>query len=322
MKRWLSSALLATALIATGAAWGQAWPNKAVRMIVPAPAGSSLDIIVRLLGEKLKDRWGQPIVIENKAGAGGMLGVDVAAKAAPDGHTLVIGFNGPIAFAPFLYKQVPYDPAKDLIPVVMTTIQPNTLAVSAAVPAKDVKELIAWAKAHPGKVNYASIGNGSSSHLTMELFLAEAGIQAQHIPFNGSPPAAASVAAGDSHMLFAVASGIMPQVQAGKVRLLAVSTRDRFESLKDLPSISESGLPGFEAVAWNGLFTAAGTPADVVDKISRDVSEALALPEVRQRFASLGMAGAGGSPAQFRAVIEADMKKWGPLITRLGVKLD
>jgi tripartite-type tricarboxylate transporter receptor subunit TctC len=320
MKRLLSAALLTAALTTTGAAL--AWPTKPVRMVVPAPAGSSLDIIVRLLGEKLKDKWGQPMIVENKPGAGGMLGVDVAAKAAPDGHTLTIGFNGPIAFAPFLYKKVPYDPAKDLIPVVMTTSQPNVLAVNAGVPAKDVKELIAWIKANPGKVNYASVGNGSSSHLAMELFLSEAGVKAQHIPFNGSPPAAASVAAGDSHMLFAVASGIMPQVQAGKVKLLAVTTSERFESMKELPTIAESGLPGFNAAAWNGLFTAAGTPADVVDKINRDVAEALAAPDVRQRFSALGMSGVGGTPAQFKAIIDADMKKWGALIERLGVKLD
>lgn len=322
MHRITAAALLALGVALGGAAQAQTWPTKPVRVVVPAPAGSSLDIIVRTLGDKLKDKWGQPIVVENKAGAGGMLGVDVAAKAAPDGHTLAIGFNGPLAFAPFLYKKVPYDPARDLIPVVMTTIQPNVLAVNAAVPAKDVKELIAWAKANPGKLNYGSIGNGSSSHLSMELFLAEAGISAQHIPYNGSPPAAASLAAGDTQMLFAVASGIMPQVQAGRVRLLAVTTAKRFEALKDLPAIAESGLPGYEAIAWNGLVTAAGTPSDVVDKINRDVNEALEAADVKQRFGSLGMAGAGGSPAAFKAVIDADMKKWGPLINRLGVKLD
>jgi tripartite-type tricarboxylate transporter receptor subunit TctC len=186
-RLFLVAALMASAMSLTHA---QSWPSKPVRIVVPAPAGSSLDIVARLLGDKLKDRWGQPVVIENKPGAGGMLGVDLAAKAAPDGHTLAVGFNGPIAFAPFLYRKMAYDPAKDLVPVIMTTSQPNVLAVNAAVPARNVKEFVDWAKSRGGKLNYSSLGMGSSAHLTMELFLAESGATGTHVPFNGSPPAA------------------------------------------------------------------------------------------------------------------------------------
>ncbi len=303
------------------AAQGGAWPNRPVKIVVPAPAGSSLDIVARLLGDKLKDRWGQPVVVEPKPGAGGMLGVDQAAKAT-DGHTLVIGFPGPTAYAPFLYKKMPYDPVRDLVPIVVTTTQPNVLAVNANLPVKSVQELIAWAKANPGKLSYASVGNGSSSHLSMELLKSEAGFDAQHVPFNGAPPAALSTANGDTQVLFAVASGIAPHVQAGRIRQIAVTSLNRFESLKDLPTINESGVKGFEAIAWNGLFGPASLPADVVAKINADVNAVLAMDDVKQRIVGAGMAPGGGTPAAFKAMIEADMKKWGGTIKRLGVQLD
>ena len=267
-----------TALIAP-LSMAQAWPTKTVRIVVPAPAGSSLDFVSRILSEKLKDKWGQAVVVDPKPGAGGMIGVDIAAKST-DNHTVVIGFPGPTAYGPFLYKKMPYDTVKDLVPIVVTSTQPNVLAVTAALPIKNVAELVAYAKAHPGKLSYASVGNGSSSHLAMELFKSEAGIDAQHIPFNGSPPAALSTANGDTQMLFAVASGIAPHVQSGKIRQIAVTSSGRFDSLKELPSIAESGVKGFEAVAWNGLFGPSSMPADVVNKINADVSAVLADPEI------------------------------------------
>ena len=216
MKRRSTLLLPAWLLIAAApAAWAQAWPTKPVKIVVPAPGGSSLDIVARLLADRLKDRWGQPVIIDNKPGAGGLLGTDAAAKAAPDGHTMVLSFNGPVAFAPFLYRKVPYDAAKDLAPVVMTTSQPNVLAVNAdKVPAKTVKEFVDWARAKNGAMNYASLGNGSSAHLTMALFLAEAGLQAAHIPYNGSPPAALAVAQGEADAAFMVAPALLPHVKA------------------------------------------------------------------------------------------------------------
>ena len=299
----------------------QAWPTKTVRIVVPAPAGSSLDFVSRILSEKLKDKWGQAVVVDPKPGAGGMIGVDIAAKST-DNHTVVIGFPGPTAYGPFLYKKMPYDTVKDLVPIVVTSTQPNVLAVTAALPIKNVAELVAYAKAHPGKLSYASVGNGSSSHLAMELFKSEAGIDAQHIPFNGSPPAALSTANGDTQMLFAVASGIAPHVQSGKIRQIAVTSSGRFDSLKELPSIAESGVKGFEAVAWNGLFGPSSMPADVVNKINADVSAVLADPDIKERLVKAGMAPGGGSPASFKAMLDADMKKWGGIIKRLGVQLD
>lgn len=305
----------------TSTSLAQSWPTKPVKIVVPAPAGSSLDIIARLLGDKLKDKWGQQIIVEPKPGAGGMLGVDLAAKAT-DGHTLVIGFPGPTAFAPFLYKKMPYDAMKDIVPIVVTTTQPNVLAVNANLPVKNVQELIAYAKANPGKLSYASVGNGSSSHVAMELLKSEGGFEAVHVPFNGAPPAAQSVAAGDTQVLFAVASGIAGLVQSGKIRQIAVTSLARFDSLKDLPSINESGVKGFEAIAWNGLFGSSTLPADVVNKINADVNAVLAMDDVKTRLVGAGMSPGGGSVASFRTMLDADMKKWGATIKRLGVQLD
>ena len=310
-----------TATAASHALAQPSWPTKPVRIVVPAPAGSSLDFVSRVLSDKLKDKWGQPVIVDPKPGAGGMIGVDIAAKST-DHHTLVIGFPGPTAYGPFLYKKMPYDVLKDLTPIVVTTTQPNVLAVNAALPIKTVAELVAYAKANPGKLSYASVGNGSSSHLAMELFKSEAGIDAQHIPFNGSPPAALSTANGDTQMLFAVASGISPHVQSGKIRVIAVTSAGRFDPLKEVPSIAESGVKGFEAVAWNGLFGPSSLPTEIVAKINADVNAVLADPAIRERLAAAGMAPGGGTSAAFRALLDADMKKWGGIIKRLGVQLD
>ena len=316
-------AVLVAAAVSTAAtiASAQSWPTKPVRIVIPAPAGSSLDFVARVLGDKLKDKWGQAVIVDPKPGAGGMIGVDVAAKST-DNHTLVIGFPGPTAYGPFLYKKMPYDVVTDLTPIVITTTQPNVLAVYAALPIKTVAELVAYGKANPGKLSYASVGNGSSSHLAMELFKTEAGFEAQHIPFNGSPPAALSTANGDTQLLFAVASGIAPHVQSGKIRQIAVTSSGRFDSLKELPSIAESGVKNFEAVAWNGLFGPSSLPADIVAKINADVNAVLADPAIRERLVAAGMAPGGGTPAAFRALLDADMKKWGGIIKRLNIQLD
>jgi tripartite-type tricarboxylate transporter receptor subunit TctC len=318
----LALAACAALALALPAAAQTAWPSKPVRVVVPAPAGSSLDLIVRSMSEKLASRWGQPVVVENKPGAGGMLGMDVAAKAT-DGHTLAIGFNGPVAFAPFLYRKMPYDPAKDLLPVVMTTSQANVLAVNAdKVPAKTVAEFVAWAKAQGGKMNYSSLGNGSSAHLTMELFLSEAGITATHIPFNGSPPAAMAVAQGEADATFMVAPALLPHVRNNKVRMLAVSSVQRPDSLKDLPSLADAGYKAVEALAWNGLFAPAGTPDAVVARINGDVNDMLKDAAVNAALDAQGLTVVGGSAADFKRVLDTEAKRWGPIITRIGVKLD
>ena len=324
MKRRLLLAAAATAAL-SGALPAQAqsaWPTRPVRIVVPAPAGSSLDLIVRAMSDKLGTRWGQPVVVENRPGAGGMLGMDVAAKAT-DGHTLAIGFNGPVAFAPFLYRKMPYDPAKDLVPVVMTTSQANVLAVNAdKVPARTVAEFVAWAKGQGGKVNYSSLGNGSSAHLTMELFLSEAGITATHIPFNGSPPAAMAVAQGEADATFMVAPALLPHVRSNKVRMLAVSSAQRPDSQKDLPTLADAGYKNVESLAWNGLFAPAGTPDAVVARVNTDVNELLNDPAVKATLDAQGLTAVGGSAADFKRVLDAEARRWGPIITRIGVKLD
>lgn len=313
---------LAVAALAIPAVAQPAWPSRPVKIVVPTGPGSSLDLIVRAMSDKLGARWGQPVVIENKPGAGGMLGMDLVAKAT-DGHTLGIGFNGPVAFAPFLYRKMPYDPAKDLVPVVMTTSQPNVLAVNAdKVPAKTVPEFVAWAKGQAGKVNYSSLGNGSSAHLTMELFLAETGVTATHIPFNGSPPAAMAVAQGEADATFMVAPALLPHVRNNKVRMLAISSAQRPDSLKDLPTLAASGYPNVESLAWNGLFASPGTPDAVVARVNADVNEMLKDPAVKSLLDAQGLTAVGGSAADFKRAIDGDVKRWGPVITRLGIKLD
>ena len=317
------SLIAAAALCLAAPALAQtAWPTKPVKIVVPTGPGSSLDLIVRAMSDKLGARWGQPVVVENKPGAGGLLCMDAVAKAT-DGHTLGIGFNGPIAFAPFLYRKMPYDPAKDLLPVVMTTSQPNVLAINAdKVPAKTVAEFVTWAKAQGGKVNYSSLGNGSSAHLTMELFLAEAGLKATHIPFNGSPPAAMAVAQGEADATFMVAPALLPHVKNNKVRLLAVSSAQRPESLKDLPTLAAAGYPNVESLAWNGLFASPGTSEAVVARINADVNEVLKDAAVKSTLDAQGLTAVGGSAADFKRMIDADVKRWGPVIEKLGIKLD
>lgn len=312
----------ATAVAAFPSRAQPAWPAHPVRLVVPAPAGSSLDIVARLLAERLKDRWGQAVVVDNKPGAGGMLGVDAAAKAPPDGHTLAVGFNGPVAFAPFMVKKMPYDPARDLAPVVMTTSQPNVLAVQAALPARNVREFVDWARARAGKANYSSLGLGSSAHLTMELFMAEAGFTATHIPYNGSPPAAFALAQGEADASFMTAPALLPHVRSGKVRMLATTAAQRPDSLKDLPTLAESGYPAVESLAWNGLFAAAGTPDAVVRRIATDVSAILGESAVRAALDQQGLTAVGGTPDEFRRVLAAEGRRWGAIIHRIGLKID
>ena len=304
------------------AASAQSWPAKPVKLVVPAPAGSSLDFIARTLGDKLRERWKQPVVVDNKAGAGGMLGMTAVAKAPADGYTLGIGFNGPIAFGPHMYKKMAYEPAKDLLPIVLTSSQPNVLAVSASNPAKTLPEFVAWAKKQGGRMNYASVGAGSSSHLTMELFKSAAGFEATHVPFAGSPPAGISVASEETQALFTVAPALLPLIQGGRIRLLASTSLHRTETMKDLPTVAEGGYPGFEALAWNGLFSAAGTPPELVRRINADVNEVMKDQGVRDAFAKQGLILGGGSPDEFRTFIAAESLKWGAIIKKVGISID
>lgn len=316
-KLILASLLLAAA----SASMADTWPSKPIRFVVAAPGGSSLDVIARTISDKLKDRLGQPIVIENIPGGGGTIATGNVARAAPDGHTWVMSYNGPLAYTQFLTR-LPYDPQKDLVPVIQTSSQPNVLAVSSEIPVKTVSELISYAKQRPGKLNYASVGNGSSSHLTMELFKTMTGSFIVHIPYNGAPPAAMSLLSGETQMLFSVPSVIMPQIKAGKIKALAVTSPARFSLLPDLPTVAEAGLPAFESITWNGVLVPKGTPVEIVQRLNTEIDAILKQPDVKARFNNVGLDTAGGSADAFRALLAAEAKKWEPIIRRTGAKID
>ncbi|WP_420474281.1 Bug family tripartite tricarboxylate transporter substrate binding protein [Noviherbaspirillum sp. ST9] len=314
--------LLATILtIASMAALADTWPSRPIRFVVAAPGGSSLDIIARTVGDKLRERLGQPVVIDNIPGASGTIASGNVAKAAPDGHTLLMSYNGPLAYTQYL-TTLSYDPQKDLAPVIQTSSQPNVLVVPSNLPVKSAAELIAYSKIRPGKLNYASVGNGSSSHLTMELFKTMAGLYVVHIPYNGAPPAALSIATGDTQMLFSVPSVVIPHLRSGKVRALAVTSASRFPLMPDLPTVAESGLPKFESLTWNGVLVPAGTPPEIVQRLNREIDAILKLQEVKARLNTAGLEPVGGSPDQFKALIAQEARKWSEIIRRTGTKLD
>jgi tripartite-type tricarboxylate transporter receptor subunit TctC len=319
MKSLVAAALMA--MLAQSAA-AQGWPSHSVHLIVPASPGSSLDVMARVVGERLAARWKQPVVVEDKAGAGGMLGMNAVAKAPADGYTLGVGFNGPVAIAPLMYRKMAYDPARELLPVVLTTSQPNVLAVAASHPANTVAEFVAWARQQDGKLLYASVGNGSSSHLTMELFKITAGFAGTHVPYKGSPEAALSVATGETHAIFTVEPALLAFLQGGKLKLLAATSKERTPNLKELPTLAESGYPDVESIAWNGLLAPAGTPAGVVNQINADVNSVLMEPSIREALLQQGLAPGGGSPAEFALLVEQESRKWGPVISAAKIRLD
>ncbi len=321
---WRSLASFGVAIVAlvAGVAHAQNWPDKPIKFVVAAPAGSSIDVLARVIGDKLKDRVGQPIVVENRPAAGGTAATDFVAKAPTDGYTMLMSFNGPLAFGPHLYAKLPYDPQKDLVPVIITSSQPNVLAVTASLPVNSVKELVAYARANPGKLNFASVGNGSSSHLTMELLKATAGIDIVHVPFNGSPPAVTATMQGETQMIFAVMQPLQAQIQAGRLRALAVSTKTRFALLPDLPTIAENGFPGFEALAWNGVLVPAGTPGPVVQRLNSEINAILKDASVKSALNAQGFELIGGTPEDFANLIKSESDKWAPVIRKTGARID
>jgi tripartite-type tricarboxylate transporter receptor subunit TctC len=312
----------AAASIAPLFAIAQGWPDKPIKFIVAAPAGSSLDVLARTIGDRLKDRLGQPVVVDDRPAAGGTVATDFVAKSPPDGYTMVISFNGPLALGPHLYAKLPHDPQKDLAAVIITSSQPNVLAVNASLPIQSVKELVDYAKANPGKLNYASVGNGSSSHLTMELLKVTAGIDIVHVPFNGSPPAVTATIQGETQMIFAVMQPLQAQIQAGRLRPLAVSTAKRFPLLPELPAVAEAGYPGFEALAWNGILVAAGTPRPIVQRLNTEINAILKDPSVKSTLNAQGFELVGGSPEDFATLIRSESDKWAPVIRKTGARID
>jgi tripartite-type tricarboxylate transporter receptor subunit TctC len=319
---WLLFIASAAASLAPLHASAQTWPDKPIRFVVAAPAGSSLDVLARMIGDKLKDRLGQPVVVDDRPAAGGTVATDLVAKSPPDGYTMVMSFNGPLSFGPHLYSHLPYDPQKDLAAVIITSSQPNVLAVNASLPPRSVRELVDYAKANPGKLNYASVGNGSSSHLTMELLKATAGVDIVHVPFNGSPPAVTATIQGETQMMFAVMQPLQAQIQSGRLRALAVTTAKRFALLPQLPTIAEAGYPGFEALAWNGVLVAAGTPRAIVQRLNAEIDAILKDPIVKSALNAQGFELIGGAPEDFAALIRSESDKWAPVIRKTGARID
>ena len=294
---------------------------RSLRIIMTAPPGSSIDVLGRVVADKLRERLGHAVVVENRPAAGGTAGTNEVARATPDGATIGLSFTGPLATAPYLYAKLPYEPAKDLAPIVLVGTAPNVLAVASTLPVGSFKEFIAYARQRPGQLNYASLGNGSASHLSMELLKTDAGIFMVHIPFNGAPPAVQATAAGDVHAVMSNPTTLLPIAQTGRIRLLAVTSRERWPTLPELPTIDESGFTGFEAIAWNGFVAPAATPRARIDELNREINMIFALPDVRSRIEAAGWQTAGGTPESFANFMQAERTRWQPVIKRSGARL-
>ncbi|HSH92111.1 MAG TPA: tripartite tricarboxylate transporter substrate binding protein [Ramlibacter sp.] len=319
------SVVLAVAgmLVAPCAVMAQSYPSKPIRIVVPFPPGGSTDLLARRLGEKLSVSMGQPVIVENKPGAGGTTGADFVAKSAPDGYTLLMGVTGSNAIAASLYPKLPYDTLKDFAPVSMVVSAPLVLAVNSSTPIKTVRDYIAAARAKP--MTYGTPGNGTSMHLTGEMFDQATGVRLTHVPYKGTAPALNDMLGGSLQSMFGDFLVLLPQIKAGKVTPIAVTTLRRHPLLPDVPTIAESGVPGlekFEAISWQGLFAPAATPREVVARINAEVVKALDSADIKEFFGSQGFIVAGSTPDQFRSMIEAEVPKWGRVIRAANIKLD
>ena len=310
-------------LLVASAAMAQSFPQRPVRIVVPYPPGSGTDIVARILGQKLSEGWGQQVIVDNRPGAGAIIGVDAVAKAAPDGYTIGIADTGPLAINPALYPKLPYHPVRDFAPVTVVATLPFILVVNPGVPAMNVAELVALAKSKPGQINYASVGNGSAVHLATELFKSRAGINLTHIPYKGSAPALQGVLSGEASVMFVNLLTAMPLVKAGRLRALAASPGTRIGALPDLPTIAEAGVPGYEFEAWFGIVAPAGTPKPVVDRLNQELRRVIALPEVRDLLVNKGgFEPVGSTVESFTSLIPSEMERWGKLVRETGAKVE
>ena len=300
----------------------QAWPSKPIRYVVPFAAGGSTDIMGRTIAEKLSVALGQPVVVENKPGAGGGLGAAEVAKAAPDGYTIMGGTISTHAINASLYKDLPYDPVKDFVAITLIARVPNMLVVNNDVKAKDVAELIKLMKANPGKWNFASAGNGTSQHLSGELFKGMAGVEMQHIPYKGSPPALTDVMGGSVSMTFDNITTAWPLAKAGKLRALAVTTAKRSPVAPEVPTLAESGLPGYEVGSWQGVFAPAGVPPAIVARLNTEIVKIINMPDVQKKIIDLGAEPVGDTAEQFGAFVKTEVVKWGDVVKKSGAKVD
>jgi len=316
MTRWLAGMVFGV-VVAT-AAWGQAFPTKPVRVVVPFTAGSATDILARTVGQKLSEQWGQPVVIDNRPGAGGTIGAAIVAKSPGDGYTLLV-HSAAHAYNPAIYANLTYDTVKDFVEIVPLAGQPNVLVVAPSTGIKTVADLVRAAKEKPGALNFASAGNGSGTHINGEKFKLAAGIDVVHVPYKGTPEALTDTMAGRVTYFFSPISAALPQVREGKLTALAVSTAKRSSVLPDVPTIAESGLSGFDYNLWVGVFAPAGTPIDLVEKINRDVLGALASPEVKDRLAALGADAMPMAPPEFRKFVQEEIGESGKVIRAAGI---
>jgi tripartite-type tricarboxylate transporter receptor subunit TctC len=309
--------------IALPAAHAQSdYPSKPVRMIVPFPAGGSTDIVGRIVAQKLGEKLGQQVIVDNRGGAGGTIGTEAAAKAAPDGYTLVIGTTSTHAVAPSAYAKIAYDPVKDFVPVAQVGVTPYLLVVNPSVKANTLAEFVALAKAEPGKMNYASAGNGTTTHLAMEMLKDAAGINLVHVPYKGNGPAELAILGGEVQALFGSMPALLQNAKAGKVRSLAVGTPKRSPALPDVPTVAESGFPGFEAALWLGVFAPAGTPAPIVQRLQRELVAIAAQPDFIEALGRNGAEPPAITPQQFPALVRDELARYNKVVKAINLKLD
>jgi len=321
-RRIASLALALTLSLVSTLAVAQAWPSKPIKYIVPFAPGGTTDILGRTIADKLSIALGQPVVIENKPGAGGGLGAEFVAKAAPDGYTIMGGTISTHAINASLYKDLPYDPVKNFVPITLIARVPNMLVINPNVPAKNVQELVALLKANPGKYTFASSGNGTSQHLSGELFKIQAGVDMQHIPYKGSPPALQDVMGGQVTMTFDNITTAWPLAKDGKLRAVAVTTAKRSSIAPDVPTLAEAGLPGYEIGSWQGVFAPAGTPPEIVKRLNAEIVKIINSPDVQQRLSTLGAEPAPNTPEEFAAMVKLEVVKWADVVKKSGAKVD
>ena len=319
----MKAAVLCFALLAATVCHAQSWPQKPVRVIVPFAPGGASDLMPRLVGEKLTSMWGQPVLIENRPGAAGNIGMEAGARAAPDGYTLVAAPNGNLVVNPHMYSRLAYDVFKDLAPVTRIAAVQNVLVVHPDVPAKTVKELVTLAREKPGTLNFASPGNGSQAHVAVELLKLELGLDLVHVPYQGVDPAMKDLLGGRINLMLAQVPAALPHIKGGKLRALGVAASAPLAALPEVPTLaSAAGLPGFEAVSWYALMAPAGTPREVIAKIHGDVAKALQMADVRERLAGMGAEPSGESPAELAARIKAEYDRWGAVVRKANIKAD
>jgi tripartite-type tricarboxylate transporter receptor subunit TctC len=318
----VAPALLILACGAASAVHAQSYPSKPIRIVVPFAAGSTIDIIGRIIAPKLSEALAQPVLVDNRAGAGGMVGMDAVAKAAPDGHTLVIGALGPLAMNPALYPKTPFDPVRDFAAVSLLATGPVVVAVHPSVPARNVKELVELAKQKPGQLNFGSPGVGSSPHLAGELFKMLTGTDIVHVPYKGNAEALTDLISGRVSIVFTGVPPVVPLAKAGRVRLLVTTGRQRIVQLADVPTIAEAGLPGAQVLIWYGVVAPAATPKEVIARLNREIVKIMQAPDVRERFAQQGIDAETGGPEQFAQLIRDEYARWTKVIRTSGIKVE